>query len=62
MNNCTTDGTKCITKVTCDKFTTKAGCNAKGTDGICVWTETTTGTTTTGKCSLMSSCSAAAKD
>ncbi|CAK82766.1 unnamed protein product (macronuclear) [Paramecium tetraurelia] len=62
ISTCTTDGTKCIPKTTCDKYVTKAGCNTTGTDGICVWTETTTGTTTTGKCSLMTNCTAAAKD
>ncbi|CAD8200812.1 unnamed protein product [Paramecium pentaurelia] len=62
VDSCTTDGTKCIIKGTCDKYLTKAGCNSRGTDGICVWTETTTGTTTTGKCSLMTNCAAASKD
>jgi len=62
VNNCITDGTKCIPRSTCDKYTTKIGCNSKGIDGICLWTETKIGNTTTGKCSLMKNCISAVKD
>ncbi|CAD8206661.1 unnamed protein product [Paramecium pentaurelia] len=62
VNNCITDGTKCILRSTCDKYTTKIGCYSKGTDGFCIWTETKIGNTTTGKCSLMRNCASAAKD
>ncbi|CAD8214582.1 unnamed protein product [Paramecium octaurelia] len=40
----------------------KTACRSKGTNGICVWTETTAGGTTKGKCSLITSCASAAGD
>ncbi|CAD8104103.1 unnamed protein product [Paramecium primaurelia] len=61
VNSCTTDGTKFFIRGTCDKYLTKAGCNYRRTDGICVWTETTTCTLTTGKCSIMLNCAATSK-
>ncbi|CAD8212124.1 unnamed protein product [Paramecium octaurelia] len=58
--NCVSNRTAYIAKANCSTYTTKTACNSKGTDGICVWTETTTGGTTKGKCSFMTSCTSAA--
>ncbi|CAD8210801.1 unnamed protein product [Paramecium pentaurelia] len=60
--NCVSNGTTCIVRANCSTYTTKTACNSRGSDGICVWTETTTGGTTTGKCSLMTSCASAGTD
>ncbi|CAD8208460.1 unnamed protein product [Paramecium pentaurelia] len=60
--NCVSNGTDCIPKANCSSYITNIACNSKGSDGICVWTETITGQTKTGKCSLMTSCASAGTD
>jgi hypothetical protein len=42
--SCVSDGTKCIPKAACSTYTTKAACNAGGTDGdgMCVFKAGTT--------------------
>ncbi|CAD8124536.1 unnamed protein product [Paramecium sonneborni] len=60
--NCVSNGTNCIPRANCSTYTSKTSCNSKGSDGICVWTETTTAGATTGKCSLMTSCASSGTD
>lgn len=54
LDNCITDGTKCIAKTNCVLYTSQVACEISGTDGICLWNATSK------KCSLFSACSIAA--
>ncbi|CAD8151469.1 unnamed protein product [Paramecium octaurelia] len=51
LDNCITDGTKCIAKTTCASYTSQVPCEISGTDGTCLWNATTS------KCSLFQACS-----
>ncbi|CAK86123.1 unnamed protein product (macronuclear) [Paramecium tetraurelia] len=54
LDNCVTDGTKCIAKTNCASYTSQVSCEISGTDGTCLWNATTK------KCALFSACSIAA--
>ncbi|CAD8119139.1 unnamed protein product [Paramecium sonneborni] len=55
--SCVSDGTVCVLTGTCSTYKTKTSCNAGGTDGVCVFTPSDTGS-----CAKMTSCAQANND
>ncbi|CAD8114587.1 unnamed protein product [Paramecium primaurelia] len=56
VDNCISDGIKCIPKRNCSEYKNQVSCNSIGLDGLCYWDSTIN------QCHLMNGCSSANHD